>query len=202
MFCVHLNRRLMSVLDVHSFLINLFLDCRLKLWYNKDLQILSFLHPVFFSSSSLACSFFSFQDLSWQCTQFHVLRTLEQTSDVSFGCTQACCKIMAFCKERKTSRFILLLKGDHYFLFRGGGWEHGDVLSYPIRFQKIQNSRNSSSRKRMEASYPVDRDTAIKSSKRWLSFQTKKQQKGHNRAIQSDGRLPRAKTTNVGNSGG
>ena len=55
--------------------------------------------------------------------------------------------------------------------------ENGGVLSYPIRFQKIQNSRHSSWRKRMEASYPVDRDTAIKSSKRWLSFQTQNNKK-------------------------
>ena len=225
MFCVHLNRRLMSVLDVHSFLINLFLDCRLKLWYNKDLQILSFLHPVFFSSSSLACSFFSFQDLSWQCTQFPVLRTLEQTSDVSFGCTQACCKIMAFCKERKTSRFILLLKGDHYFLFRGGGWEQrGPLFVTDLQKDKIpENPLREREWRRPVLSYPTPKNPKFQKFffekknggvlsagqghgnqvfKEVAELSDTKQQKGHNRAIQSDGWLPRAKTTNAGNSGG
>ena len=73
-----------------------------------------------------------------QPIQFYALRTLEQTSDVSFGCTQACCKIMAFCKERKTSRLMLLLKGNHNFLFRGGSWEQrGPLFVTELQRDKI-----------------------------------------------------------------
>ena len=159
------------------------------------------------------------------CTQFYALRTLEQTSDVSFGCTQACCKIMAFCKERMTSRLMLLLKGSHNFLFRGGSWEQrGPLFVTELQRDKIPKlPLREREWRRTILSYPIPKNPKFQTFflekenggilsggqrhsnqvfKEVAELSDTKQQKGHNRAIQSDGWLPRAKTTNAGNSGG